>query len=535
MLEIGINELNKCFGENEILKNINLNVKTKDRISLIGRNGCGKTTLLKIIAGIENLTKGTISIRKNTTIGYLQQIPDNMDDTITVENVLYDSLQELHEMENKLKEYENKMLTSNDAKLLDKYCNLQDKFIRLGGYQIGEKIGKIQKAFKISNDLMTKFFNNLSGGEKTIISLASLVIKEPDILLLDEPTNHLDTDTLDWLEQYLSNYSGTVILVSHDRYFLNKVSNVIVSMEYKGLDIYYGNYDYYLEERERRNLIEFEQYKNQEKKIDAMKKSIKQLREWGRLAGQAGGESFYKRAANIEKRLEKMEKIEKPPVLQNLPVNFTTESRTGQDVLRVKKLYLSIGDKILLININFEVKYKDRIALIGKNGVGKTTLIKEIIKDNNESIKLGSNAKLGYIPQQITFDNDKLTILEYVSQFIHKEEHLIRSILTKFNFNKEDISKRLFMLSGGEKVRLKLLELIEKRANFLILDEPTNHIDLETKELLEEALLEYQGTLLFISHDRYFINKLATKVLDIEKQKIITYVGNYDDYINHRK
>jgi len=535
MLEIGINELNKSFGENEILKNINLNIKTKDRISLIGRNGCGKTTLLKLIAGIEKETNGTISIRKNATIGYLQQIPDDMGITVTVEEVLYDSLHELHEMDNKLKDYENKMLTSSDTKLLDKYCNLQDKFIRLGGYQIDEKIGKIKKAFKISDELMTKCFNNLSGGEKTIVSLASLIIKEPDILLLDEPTNHLDTDTLDWLEQYLINYLGTVIIVSHDRYFLNKISNVIVLMEHKGLDIYYGNYDYYLEEKEKRDLIEFEQYKNQEKKIEAMQKAIKQLREWGRLAGQSGGESFYKRSANIEKRLEKMEKLDRPSVQQNLPVNFTTENRTGQDVLRVKKIDLSIGDKNLLMNANFDIKYQERVALIGRNGTGKTTLVREILKESNEFIKLGSNTKLGYIPQQITFDNDKLTILEYVSMFIHKEEYLIRSILTKFHFNKEDISKRLFMLSGGEKVRLKLLELIEKKANFLILDEPTNHIDLETKELLEEALLDYKGTLLFISHDRYFINKLATKILDINNKIITTYIGNYDYYIKHKK
>lgn len=531
MIEIGINKLYKNFGENEVLRDINLNIKSKDRVSLIGRNGCGKTTLLKIIEGTINLTSGTISIRKNATIGYLEQIPDNKGDNVTVEQVLYDSLNELHEMERKLKEYENKMLTSSDTKLLDKYCNLQESFIRRGGYQIEEKIGRIKKGFKISDSLMTKVFNNLSGGEKTIVAFASLIIKEPDILLLDEPTNHLDTDTLDWLENYLKEYPGTVVIVSHDRYFLNRVSNITILIENRELDIYHGNYDYYLIEKEKRDLIEFEQYKNQQKQIEAMKKAVKQLREWGK---QADNPSFFKRATNIEKRLEKMEKIDKPITDKNLPVKFELENRTGQDVLVVKKLDLSIGDNKLLNNIFFDVKYKERVALIGKNGTGKTTLIKEILKENNDIIKLGTNIKVGYIPQEITFDEPKLTVLEYVSSFIHKEEHLIRSTLTRFCFYKEDINKRLFMLSGGEKVRIKLLELIEKKANFLILDEPTNHIDLDTKEMLEEALLEYKGTILFISHDRYFINKIANKILAIEDKTVTTYTGNYDYYLNHK-
>jgi len=534
MIEIGINKLCKSFGENEILRNINLNIKTNARVSLIGRNGGGKTTLLKLIAGIDSTTTGTISIKKNTTIGYLKQIPENKENNVTVREVLYDSLEELNDMENKLKEYENKMLTSNDTKLLDKYCNLQESFIRLGGYQIEEKIGRIKKGFKIDDDLMTKIFNNLSGGEKTIVSFASLIIKEPNILLLDEPTNHLDTDTLDWLENYLNEYPGTILLVSHDRYFLNRVSNMIVLMEDKGIDIYHGNYDYYLEEKEKRDLIEFEQYKNQQKKIDAMKKAIKQLREWGKQAAPCG-EGFYKRAANIEKRLERMEKIEKPRIQDNIPVNFELENRTGQDVLISKELDLSIGGTELLNKTSFEIKYKEKVALIGKNGSGKTTLVKEILKESNTQIKLGTNIKIGYIPQEITFENDKLTVLEYVKSFIHKEEHLIRSTLTKFYFYKEDINKRLFMLSGGEKVRIKLLELIEKKANFLILDEPTNHIDLDTRELLEEALCEFKGTILFISHDRYFINKIANKILSIENKVIKIYKGNYDYYIKQGK
>ena len=534
MIEIGINKLYKSFGENEILRDVNLNIKTKDRISLIGKNGSGKTTLLKIIAGLELPTNGVVSIRKQATVGYLEQIPNNKAADVTVEQVLYDSLSELHDMESKLKEYEKKMLTSTDTKLLDKYCNLQEHFIRLGGYQIEEKIGKIKKAFKIKEDLLMKVFNKLSGGEKTIVTFASLIIKEPDILLLDEPTNHLDTDTLDWLENYLKEYHGTVIIVSHDRYFLNKVSNMTVLLEAKEVDIYYGNYDYYLIEKEKRDLIEFEQYKNQQKKITAMKKAIKQLREWGRLAAPSG-ESFYKRAANIEKRLEKIEQPDRPAKEQNLPVNFELQQRTGQDVLQAIKLNLNIGENQLLINVSFDIKYKERVALIGKNGCGKTTLVKEILKETNNNIKLGTNIKIGYIPQEITFDNQNLTVLEYVSAFIHKEEHLVRSILTRFYFYKEDTTKRLFMLSGGEKVRIKLLELLEKKANFLILDEPTNHIDLKTKELLEEAFLEYQGTILFISHDRYFINKIATKIIDINNRMIISYCGNYDYYISHKK
>lgn len=523
MIEISLNKINKSYGFNNVLNNLSFDVKTNERVALIGSNGCGKTTTLKIIMGIESYDSGNISIRKESKIGYLTQMPPKEDDNVSAKSVYLRGVQELIDLENKISDFvENMSSNEKDIKLLDK---LQEEFRISGGYSLKEKIEKIRNGFKITNELLDREYNKLSGGEKTLINLASIILSNPDILLLDEPTNHLDIDTLEWFEEYLSSYNGTVVIISHDRYFLDRTVNKIIEIENGNANIYHGNYSYYLKESEKRLMIEFQNYKNQQKEIKALKEAIERYKVWG---AKSDNPMFFRRAKAIETRLEKMEVIEKPKTKSELRINLNVEDRTSNRVMVISNLDLKIGNKELLRNSHMEVYYKERVCLMGKNGAGKTTLIKNILNNTHDNIKLGTNIKIGYIPQEIRFDNEDLTIYEHMRKIFVGSESELRSKLNQFYFTADNIDKKVKNLSGGEKVRLKLLELILKNANFLILDEPTNHIDIDTREILEESLLAYDGTILFISHDRYFINKIATKIVMIENKEMITYNGNYD-------
>lgn len=523
MIEISLNKINKSYGFNNVLNNLSFDVKTNERIALIGSNGCGKTTTLKIIMGIESYDSGNISIRKESKIGYLTQMPPKEDDNVSAKSVYLRGVQELIDLENKISDFvENMSSNEKDIKLLDK---LQEEFRISGGYSLKEKIEKIRNGFKITNELLDREYNKLSGGEKTLINLASIILSNPDILLLDEPTNHLDIDTLEWFEEYLSSYNGTVVIISHDRYFLDRTVNKIIEIENGNANIYHGNYSYYLKESEKRLMIEFQNYNNQQKEIKALKEAIERYKVWG---AKSDNPMFFRRAKAIETRLEKMEVIEKPKTKSELRINLNVEDRTSNRVMVISNLDLKIGNKELLRNSHMEVYYKERVCLMGKNGAGKTTLIKNILNNTHDNIKLGTNIKIGYIPQEIRFDNEDLTIYEHMRKIFVGSESELRSKLNQFYFTTDNIDKKVKNLSGGEKVRLKLLELILKNANFLILDEPTNHIDIDTREILEESLLAYDGTILFISHDRYFINKIATKIVMIENKEMITYNGNYD-------
>ena len=523
MIEISLNKVNKSYGFNKVLDDLSFDVKTNERIALIGSNGCGKTTTLRLIMGIESVDSGVISVRTGSSIGYLTQIPNKEEDNITAREVYLRGVQKIIDLDKKINEFVGKMDTSNKSiKELDK---LQEEFRILGGYQLNEKVEKIRNGFKLSDDLLDNNYNNLSGGEKTIINLASLVLSNPDVLLLDEPTNHLDIETLEWFEEYLNTYKGTVIIVSHDRYFLDRVVNKIICMENGRADIYYGNYTYYLKESEKRLMLQFQAYKNQQKQIKAIEEAIARLKEWG---NKSDNPMFFRRAEAMQKRLDRMVKVDKPQEKSDIRINLTFSSRSANHVLSIKDLNLSIGNKELIKSSSMDVNYKERVCLMGKNGTGKTTLIKNIINNAYENIKLGVNTDIGYIPQEIRFENEELTIFEYMRGIFVGSESELRSKLFRFYFDTNSIDKKLKTLSGGEKVRIKLLELILKKANFLILDEPTNHIDIDTREILESSLLEYDGTILFISHDRYFINKIATKIVRIENKKFVTYDGNYD-------
>lgn len=537
MIELSLSNIEKNFGFKKVLNGFNLELKTKERIALIGPNGSGKTTIFKIIIGEENINNGNISIRKDSTIGMLSQIPPIFKEETTVKEILLIGKTKVIEIEQKLRELENKMSTCKPNELnnlLKRYGILQEKFNNLNGYQLESDINKVCNGFKIKPEMLERKFNTLSGGEKTIVYFASLILSEPSILLLDEPTNHLDIDTLEWLEEYLKNYKGSILISSHDRYFLDKVTTKTILIERGKEEVFFGNYSYYLEENERRIMAEFEDFKDQQKQIAAMKASIKKLQEFGRLAFP-GGESFFKRAASIQKRLDKIELLEKPETKKELPLDFQVQKRSGKEVLIIDNLSLMIGDRILLEDANMHIRYGEKVCLMGKNGTGKSTIIKLLFNDTpaeivDGEIKLGSNVNIGYLPQEIHFEDENATVLDTARRFFDGSETALRATLAKFLFYGENVFKKVGSLSGGEKVRLKLLELIQKKANFLILDEPTNHIDIDTKEMLEEALNEYSGTILFISHDRYFINKLAKRTLCIEDGHINSYLGNYDDY-----
>lgn len=539
MIEVNISNASKHFGTRELFKELDFKISTNERVALIGSNGSGKSTLLKIIAGLEKIDDGEIALRKGLTIGYLPQIPPQADQGTSVREILMNAFLPLKKMEEKMNHLATLLASETDSKRLEKlcnqYCDLEQTYQASGGYEKETLFSKVCAGFKIKEEMLDRKFQTLSGGEKTIVYLAALILKKPSILLLDEATNHLDMETLEWFENYLKSYDGTMIIISHDRYFLDQVATKTMLLSGGKIDVFFGNYSYFQQENEKRIMIEFEKYKDQQKMIEAMKNKIKKLQEFGKLAAPYG-KSFFKRAASIQKRLDKIEVLTKPEEKKELPLKFEVAHRSGKEVLKIEDLYLSIGDKSLLKKASLLVRYGEHVALIGKNGTGKSTLIKEILsissaKDkSNSTIKLGSQVVIGYLPQEIYFEDENKTVLETVRKNFQGNETVLRATLAKFLFFDDAIYKRVGTLSGGEKVRLKLLELIKENANFLILDEVTNHIDIDTREMLEEALKEFVGTILFVSHDRYFINKLADRVVAIENHKLNNYLGNYENY-----
>lgn len=535
MIEIELNKIKKNYGLKNILDGFSLELKTGERVALIGQNGSGKSTILKIIAKQESVDSGTINIRNGAKIGILNQIYENEKEDISVEKFLYKSFEEILKVEKKLNKLETQMSTEVNAdkleKIINEYGRMQERFSLMGGYEIQERFNKICSRFYINKELLKQSYNLLSGGEKTRVNLAKLLLTQPEILLLDEPTNHLDIHSLEFLEELILKYKGTVLIVSHDRYFLDKVINKTVLLENGKENIYYGNYSYFLKEDERRTLAQFENYKNQQKQIEKMKESILTLRKFGDLAGN---EMFFKRAKNIEKRLEKMEIIDRVDLnKKSLDLKFNIKKRSGNDVLKLENVEKKFDQKVIFKDANLTLNYGEKAALIGKNGSGKSTLIKMILgQDTNfqGELKLGTSIKIGYISQNIIFEDNEKTVLDYYLEGNNLSETEARSKLAKYGFRQENAFKRIGKLSGGEKVRIILMKLIQKDINFLILDEPTNHIDIDTREILEEALKEYKGTVLFVSHDRFFINAIANRVLNIEDYKIKSYYGNYDDF-----
>jgi len=415
--------------------------------------------------------------------------------------------------------------------IMKKYGELQDSFERQGGYDIEEKLSKVCNGLGIDEGFKNMYFKDLSGGEKTSVLLGKVLLEEPDILLLDEPTNHLDMDSIEWLESFLLEYKGTVIIISHDRYFLDRVTNKIIEIEGGKSSTYLGNYSAYMEEKQTIYLEELKRYENQQKKIKSMEESIKRLKDW---ANRGDNAKIYKKAFSMEKRIEKMDKVDRPILNNNkMKLDLTSQGRSGQDVIAIEGLYKKIDEKVLFEDLSFHLNYEENVALIGANGSGKSTLIKTILGESSldkGKITVGSNVKIGYLQQEVYFNDEEKTIIE-----AFKEKHVCtegeaRGILARFLFYSEDVFKKVKNLSGGERSRLRLCQLMHEDINTLILDEPTNHLDIMGREMLEEALLDFQGTMIFISHDRYFINRLANKVLELSNKSLIIYLGDYDYY-----
>ncbi len=563
MIELSINNLTKFYGANKIFETISFEVKTGERIGLIGKNGCGKTTIMKIIMGkfkesnlnlqgtiedteqvkvgetsygeeaLEDYQTGEVNLRKGIKVGYLNQIPVYSEDTKAID-VIRMAFQKVFDLKRRLSELEGMLqISSGNAleKALLSYGRLTQEYEIAGGYELETKINKITEGLKINDILKQLPFHSLSGGEKTRVILAKILLEEPDILLLDEPTNHLDLETTEWLEGFLKDYKGSVLIISHDRYFLDNVAMKIVELEFSRANIYLGNYSYYVLEKERRFLIDYRNYINQQKKIEQMEKQIERYRIWGNMRDS---ETMFKRAKELEKRLEKIEVLDKP-VLEGRKVRLNQDiaNRSGKMVLETEHLSKGFGDTVLLKDIDMKVYYQDSACIIGKNGCGKSTLLKLILgelKPDYGTVKIGAQVKIGYLPQQVVFEDEDQTILEYFSVLHNITYEAARNQLARVLFFKDDVHKKIRFLSGGEKSRLRLCSLTFEKVNFMILDEPTNHLDIDSREVLEETLNAFEGTLLFVSHDRYFINKVAGKIMSFENNRLITYPGDYTYY-----
>jgi len=544
MLELSLNRIKKFMGTNHILEDVNIHVYENDRVGIIGPNGSGKSTILKLIAGIVKLKLfpgswspgydyGWISLPKEARVAYLDQMP-SYEGHMTVMDVLQLAFEEAYKQEKKMRQLELKMAEVQGQALdrvMKDYDRASELFMVHGGYEIEEKTSKIISGLGFSQDFLGRTYDSLSGGEKTTVALGKLLMHNPDILLLDEPTNHLDYKAIDWLEAYLKTYKGIVMIVSHDRYFLDAVTNKTIEIEHKTTRTYNGNYTKFLYLKQEAMRVQYDQYREQQKVMDGMKKQIQELREW---AMKADNNKFFKRAASIQIKLDKMVKIAKPVFNKpNMRLTFLDQSRSGKEVVLASDLSKGYGTQDIFSKVNLQVRYGDRIGLLGPNGCGKSTLIKMIlgqVKPDSGNLRLGESSQVAYLPQDIKFLNEDLSVVDCFRENIVIEEGKAREYLAKYMFFGKRVFTEVRGLSGGERIRLKLALLLYQPVNFLILDEPTNHLDIESIETLEEALENFKGTLLFVSHDRYFTNRLARRVVHIEGGKILSLDGNYDTY-----
>ncbi|XWN52120.1 ABC-F family ATP-binding cassette domain-containing protein [Anoxybacillus flavithermus] len=527
MIILQVNQLSKSYGAEQVLSDIKLEIQEKDRIALVGRNGAGKSTLLKIIAGQLSYDTGEIIKPKHVTIGYLDQYTGLQAHRSIWEEML-DVFAPLQQMEKQLRELEQQM-SLHDAdyeRLLEQYDRLQTEFKEKGGYQYEADIRSVLHGLRFSQYDYTTKVSTLSGGQRTRLALGKLLLTRPDLLILDEPTNHLDMETLQWLEQYLKNYDGAILIVSHDRYFLDQIVTQVYELSRTKIKKYVGNYTSYLQQRA-------EQFEQQLKLYEKQQEEITKLKDF--IQRNIARASTTKRAQSRRKQLEKMNIIDKPlGDEKSASFRFEIERPSGNDVLTANNLAIGY-DHIIATNLSFRITRGDSIALIGPNGIGKSTLLKTIIKQlhpKQGEIRYGTNVQIGYYDQeQAQLTSNKRVIDELWDEDRLRTEKEIRTILGNFLFSGDDVLKPVQTLSGGEKARLALAKLMMKKANVLVLDEPTNHLDLDSKEVLEQALIEYPGTIIFVSHDRYFINKIATKIYELSTDGLVEYLGDYDYYV----
>ena len=530
---LSCNNIYKSFGTTEVLNAVSFHVNDREKVAIVGINGAGKSTLLKIIIGEMSADKGDVIISKGSTIGYLSQHQDLLsgssiyEEMLTVKKDVIELDARIRELEISMKHVQGKEL----EQMLKTYTRLTHEFEMQNGYAYKSEVIGILKGLGFSEEDFDKKVDTLSGGQKTRISLGKLLLSKPDILLLDEPTNHLDLISIDWLETFLINYNGAVVLVSHDRYFLDKVVTKVIGIEHHKARIFEGNYSDYVYKKSMDDNARLKAYINQQKEIKRQEEVIAKLKSFNR-------EKSIKRAESREKMLDKIERLEKPT--ENMQMHFSLEPRviSGNDVISVEGLSKSYGNLQLFNDLSFEIKRGEKVAIIGNNGTGKTTILKIItglINGDAGHIRLGSKVHLGYYDQEMQeLNHDKTLFDELQDTYPYLDNTTVRNILAAFLFTEDDVFKLIKDLSGGERGRISLAKLMLSEANFLILDEPTNHLDIESKEILENVLSSYSGTILYVSHDRYFINETATRILDLTEGQLLNYIGDYDYYLEKK-
>jgi len=541
MIILDVNKINKNFGFGPLFEDVSFSLNEGESISIVGPNGCGKSTLLKLIAGEERLDKGTISIKKDINVGYLDQTSADRKDDRIVYDILASAFTKINEMKERMSKYEKRLETESDnEELLNKYCKLVEEFSMAGGYDLNVQIYYVTSGLGIKNELLDREYNSLSGGEKTLVRLARVLLLKPELLLLDEPTNHLDIRRIEWLEEYIKSFKGATVIVSHDRYFLDRMSNKILDLTNLTPKVYSTNYSGYLEQREKEFEKQMASYEDQQQVIKRFKEQIKYFAERGMATNSS---TMCNRAHALQTQLDRIlkNKVERPHEDKKYNLEFNEERKASKRVIEAKNLTVKVPNgKTILNNINLIISSKERIALIGDNGSGKSTFIKTVLGINkglevSGETYIGSSTLVGYLPQIIDFENEKMSLYEYFKDQISASEEKARRVLNSFGFNYEDSNKLVKNLSGGERIRVRLAVLLEQNVNCLIFDEPTNHIDISTKEMLEKSLEKFNGTLIFVSHDRYFINKFAEKTIEFTGGGIVTYNGNYDYYKSNKQ
>ena len=531
MIEIQINSLVKSFEVgNNVLDGLTFQIDQGERVGLLGRNGAGKTTLFRILTGELDHDEGQVSVASGHRLGLISQIPV-YPAGYTVEDVLRSAFARLESLAGEMEALEGRMAAGeSDPALLRRYGSLAERFEVFGGYDTDVAVNKIANGLSISPEQRKQLFDSLSGGEKTRVNLGRLILEDTDILLLDEPTNHLDLHATEWLEEYIRGFRGTVLAISHDRYFLDRVVTRVIEIEGGKAEFYSGNYSFYAVEKERRYQERLKQYQKEQAKIEQLEKAAEQLRVWAFM----GMDKTYRRAVNIERRIERMRTTAKPTKARKMDARFSTAEFHGDEMLGIRNVAKSYGDKRLFSGITLKAEGGERIALIGDNGTGKSTLIKMIMGElypDDGRIKLGPQAKPAYLPQIIHFDHPDWNLVEnMMASKRGLSAQSARNRLAAYDFRGEDVFKPVSVLSGGEQSRLRLCMLMDGEVNFLILDEPTNHLDIASREWIEEAVESYDGTLLFVSHDRYFINRFATRIWELAEGTITDYPCGFTQY-----
>lgn len=523
--------ISKAFVENQVLKNVSFHIEDHEKAAIVGINGAGKTTLLRIIVGEMTPDDGQVVLARDKTLGYLAQ-----NSTVDTSHTIYEELlsvkADLLRLEEKIRECENNMKhAEGDAleDLMKQYTSLTHAFETGGGYLYRSELVGVLKGLGFTEDEFSKPVATLSGGQKTRVALGRLLLQNPDLIILDEPTNHLDMNSIAWLETYLLNYKGAVLIVSHDRYFLDRIAGKVIEIDQSKATTFMGNYSDYAVKKEQLRVAAWNAYMNQQREIKHQEEVIEKLKSFNR-------EKSIKRAESREKMLDKIEVIEKPSeVRTDMKLSLTPRILSGNDVLTVEHLSKSFDSHKLFTDVNFEIKRGEHVAIIGDNGSGKTTLLKilnGLVPADQGTFRLGSNVEIGYYDQEHHVLHSEKTLFEEISDdYPYLNNTQIRNVLAAFLFTGEDVFKRISDLSGGERGRVSLAKLVLSNANFLILDEPTNHLDIMSKEILEDALNGYEGTILYVSHDRYFINRTAHRILDLTEGQFVSYVGNYDYYL----